>query len=412
MRLFIEPTEPLLFRKGLPFNAGENNFAESLFPPTPETMQGALRAMLAVQWEKATPNRARNARSLFLEDRVVELIGERSEYGRFRITEFTLGRRNTRTNQVERLFPTPSHIIEAEVRESWEEPTNEIIPLVPERSSQNIISNHPAEAQFLFPDLGNKKTVGKAESLKGWLTAQGLQLVLSKKGLPRKEMQRENKKQYILEEEDIYKREARQGIRINNKAKTTDEGYLYQIQMIRMQQHCGFVVDIEFGEKDYGKKTTPLSTEEEQKREAARRQEVPPEIAALHDGWMTLGGEQRVARFTVLQPEEIAAEQGISRTGKGNLLYFATPAYFKGGWLPTTEGILPASPIAAAIERYQSIGGWQLIPGNAGGASKLTRRCIPAGSVYYFDGEISVSQPVTEYGWQIGYGLTYTGVYK
>ncbi len=47
MRIFIEPTEPLLFRRGHAFDAGESNFADSMFPPTPETLQGAIRAMIA-----------------------------------------------------------------------------------------------------------------------------------------------------------------------------------------------------------------------------------------------------------------------------------------------------------------------------------------------------------------------------
>jgi CRISPR/Cas system CMR-associated protein Cmr3 (group 5 of RAMP superfamily) len=92
-----------------------------------------------------------------------------------------------------------------------------------------------------------------------------------------------------------------------------------------------------------------------------------------------------------------------------NFLYFATPAYFEGGWLPNIPGTLPVKPITAAIHRYQTIGGWALEPGHAGGQSKLARRCIPAGSVYFFDHSIHVTKPVTEYGWQIGYGITLTG---
>src|SRR6266516_808756 len=93
------------------------------------------------------------------------------------------------------------------------------------------------------------------------------------------------------------------------------------------------------------------------------------------------------------------------------LLYFATPAYFKNGWLPATPDILPAEPITATMNRYQPIGGWLLNLENAGGASKITRRCIPAGSVYFFDQAVSVTHPLTEYGWQIGYGIAYTGEY-
>src|SRR5260221_3202996 len=117
MRIFIEPTEPLLFRTGRPFNAGENNFAETIFPPTPETLQGALRAMIAAQWGKARTDKVRTINEIFNEDTVVRLIGRRVNdhniYGQFRITGLTLGKRNK--NIVERFFPAPSHIIRATI---------------------------------------------------------------------------------------------------------------------------------------------------------------------------------------------------------------------------------------------------------------------------------------------------------
>ena len=251
---------------------------------------------------------------------------------------------------------------------------------------------------MLFPELEGKETAGKSDAIEGWLTAQGLQRALSQTGLPDEED--------IVPTHQIYERESRLGIGMNNATKTTEEGYLYQVQMIRMQSHYGFVVDIELGEEQYGDSELPHP---EQRRGG---QEIPPELAFLKEGWLTLGGEQRAARFEVLQPESIAEEQGISQTTPGRLLYFATPAYFKNGWLPATPDILPTEPITAALNRYQPIGGWLLNLGNAGGLSKITRRCIPAGSVYYFDKEISVTQPLTEYGWQIGYGIAYTGGYE
>jgi CRISPR/Cas system CMR-associated protein Cmr3 (group 5 of RAMP superfamily) len=96
------------------------------------------------------------------------------------------------------------------------------------------------------------------------------------------------------------------------------------------------------------------------------------------------------------------------------LLYFLTPAYFQDGWLSANLSAFVgdrARLVSAAVERYQSIGGWELEPGTARGRAKTTRRCIPAGSIYYFDRSVSVNCPVTEYGWQIGYGITYTGAW-
>src|SRR5438876_12293276 len=114
MRIFIEPTEPLLFRTGRPFNAGENNFAETVFPPPPETLQGALRAMIAVQWGKTQTDKTRTINEIFNESDIVKLIGRRvadhNVYGRFRITGLALGKRDEDTHLVERLFPMPTHL--------------------------------------------------------------------------------------------------------------------------------------------------------------------------------------------------------------------------------------------------------------------------------------------------------------
>jgi len=405
MRVFIEPLEPLLFRSGRPFNAGENNFAETIFPPTPETLQGALRAMIAAQWSDAQTDKVRTINEVFQEKELVRLIGkrdgDRNVYGQFRVTGLTLGHRDEKTEKVLRLFPVPAHIIQATIKDDAGKNAERKVRLTPQPVPQEM-SNHPPGKRMLFPKLGGNKTAGKSEPLEGWLTPRGLQRALSKDGLPERED--------IVPDHHIYERESRLGIGINNATKTTEEGYLYQVQMIRMCRDYGLVVDIELGEEDNGKSELPHP------EPLIGRLTTPRALAFLKEGWLIVGGEQRAAHFKILSsedvdPEDIAEEQGINQKTSGNLLYFATPTYFKNGWLPASPAILPAEPITASVNHYQPIGGWLLNPGNAGGASKLTRRCIPAGSVYYFDKHVSVEKPLTEYGWQIGYGIAYTGEY-
>ena len=399
MRIFIEPTEPLLFRTGRPFNAGENNFAETLFPPTPETLQGSLRAMIAIQWGKAQTDKTRTISEIFNEDAVVKLIGrrvdDRNVYGQFRITGFTLGKRDKDTNFVERLFPAPAHFIRTTVYDEGKK-VSRLVRLKPESRSEGT-SNIPSGKLLLFPELQGKKTVAKSEDVTGWLTLQGLRAVLKGDVL---------NEEHLVAADAIYTRESRLGIGMNNATKTTQEGYLYQVQMIRMQPNYGFVVDIGLGkdvsggnqELPYGENLLP-------------EQETRDKLKFLEQGWLTMGGEQRAARFEILN---IGEEQSINQATPGKLLYFvyfATPAYFQNGWLPKNQGILPSDPITAAINRYQPIGGWFLSPQNAGGAGKITRRCVPAGSVYFFKDPVTITQPLTEYGWQIGYGIAYTGEY-
>src|SRR3989441_3599372 len=109
MRIFIEPTEPLLFRTGRSFDAGESNFAESIFPPTPETMQGAIRAMIVANTTHVDDALSIAAR--FSTDYLINLIGDLKSYGRFYIVGLSLGKRSEGDQKVERLFPAPAFLI-------------------------------------------------------------------------------------------------------------------------------------------------------------------------------------------------------------------------------------------------------------------------------------------------------------
>jgi CRISPR type III-B/RAMP module-associated protein Cmr3 len=171
-----------------------------------------------------------------------------------------------------------------------------------------------------------------------------------------------------------------------------------------MQPHYGFVVDIRLSETpESGTKETPYS------EKLIDDSQVQKELKIPDEGWLTLGGEQRAAHFEVLKAASITKENNLDETKTGKLLYLTTPAYFKDGWRSEDKSNLLANPIAAAINRYLPIGGWYLNPGNANGESKYTRRCVPAGSTYFFDEPVTVTQPLTAYGWQIGYGIAYAG---
>ena len=375
MRIFIEPTEPLLFRTGRPFDAGESNFAESIFPPTPETMQGAIRAMIAAHTTLVNSTLSIAAR--FGTDILTELIGNQSSYGRFRITGLALGKRIKEGDPVERLFPAPAFLMKVKFQGD-KDPT--IVQFKPE-SLSGVISNMPDEMQYLtLPDFGGRKLEGKPKSL-GWLTEENLQMALNTQDdfLP------------IKAESDFYTPESRLGIGMQNDTKTTQTGYLYQVQMIRMEPGYGFIVDIRLRQENNPDKLTDDSKTQE-------------ELGLPNAGWLTLGGEQRAAHFTVLGITPQKAQL------PGKRVYLATPAYFTRGWQPPAGSFTPDHRlVAAAINNPMPIGGWQLNPNNAGGNSKSTRRCVPAGSVYFFDRPVSVTQPLTEYGQQIGYGIAYTG---
>ncbi len=121
---------------------------------------------------------------------------------------------------------------------------------------------------------------------------------------------------------------------------------------------------------------------------------------------MTLGGEQRAAHFRVLS---FAPKRTMGASRERTLLYLATPASFETGWRPSPRFAPLNEPITAAINRYDPIGGRKLNPGDARGENKVMHRCVPAGSVYFFDTSVTLHQPLTDFGMEIGYGITYEG---
>jgi len=384
MRLFLEPTEPLLFRTGRPFDAGESNFAETVFPPTPETLQGAIRAAIATYWDPdITLDEA------FSKPELVDLIGNRSSYGRFHITGIALGR-SKEDETVERLFPSPSHLVTMNDTQG----NKQLVRLKPQKM-KDVISDQSESNEWYYL-LPEEEVRSKLKPLNCWLTEDGLAKALfTDEPLNRDEM---------ICEEKIYQRESRLGIGMDNTTKTTREGFLYQSQVIRMERNYGFVIDIRL--RKPGGQTENTSTDFFMDDVQTQHQ-----LRLPIDGWITFGGERRTAHFKILSHGKNQISQ-IEREITGNLLYLATPAAFDGGWQPK-QWILPfVPPIIAAISHYQPIGGWALNPGDSGGRSKTMRRCVPAGSVYFFDQQVTLKWPLTDYGTEIGYGITYTGVWK
>jgi CRISPR-associated protein Cmr3 len=347
MRIFIEPQETLLFRNSRPFDAGEVGYAETVFPPTPETLQGVVRSMIATQLAMGSKM---SIAQVFNDADFVSLIGNRNSYGRFRISNIALARRNG--NEIEPLYPVPAHIVKDE---------NGTFRLKPE-PKDNILSNMPNSMHYLVPD---RPTKGKIESAEGWLSLTDLQTVLQ----PGADIS----KLKVIKSSEIYEREPRVGIGMDSKRKVTEEGLLYSTQMLRMKEKYGFLITIYIAKAQ---------------NSYERDEQVTQILNGLKkSGWVTIGGEQRAARFEIL-PDSLS-----THTASGTLLYLATPAIFTHGWQPaqwTTN-----APIASAISRYQLIGGWSLDTTNSGGGdAKSLRRCVPAGSVYFFDQSVPLPSPI------------------
>lgn len=99
------------------------------------------------------------------------------------------------------------------------------------------------------------------------------------------------------------------------------------------------------------------------------------------EGWLSLGGERRVAFYESNESLEIPCGEVDSPRFK---IYLATPAVFESGWKP--ENLLKKhglTLLAAALDRPVHIGGWDLQKKKP----KPMLQCVPAGAVFYVEAE-------------------------
>lgn len=118
--------------------------------------------------------------------------------------------------------------------------------------------------------------------------------------------------------------------------------------------------------------------------------------ADLPDGLaMTLGGERRLSWLSHTDGSVLALpaeHRAALQAAKGLVIHLATPALFGAGWRPDwlndeLEGTPPGCKglklrlKAVAMERWQSVSGWDL----ANNRPRAARKAVPAGTVYWFE---------------------------
>jgi CRISPR-associated protein Cmr3 len=178
----------------------------------------------------------------------------------------------------------------------------------------------------------------------------------------------------------LFERESRFGIGRNDATRTTEREYLYEVEFIRPCADVGLYVDVD-GYGEWSEKK----------------------------GVMRIGGEGRGAAYEIIPaPALPSLKKDLPAKFK---VYFATPTYFKNGWLSESwskffEGEVKL--VAAAVNRYESIGGFDWAKND----HKPARRYVPAGSVYYFESNgtaklrdhVLETGAISDEGAQIGFG--------
>jgi CRISPR-associated protein Cmr3 len=229
-----------------------------------------------------------------------------------------------------------------------------------------VLTDLDSRYQVLWRDKGADPE--KTDSGK-WLDEEALQEYLTKQRLP---------VERVVTSKELFDRESRFGIQRSDETRATQSGQLYEAEFIRPCSNIGLCVEVD-GLPDW------------------------PE-----SGIIGIGGENRAGRYTWWTSQLPAVRTELTTSGKFKVI-FLTPTYFNGGWQPENTAqhddwsrFFPkAKCVAAAVGRPLILGGYDL----ARGEHKPSRRYVPAGSVYYFEGEPWLERDtITDDGAEIGFG--------
>lgn len=343
MQLFLKPSDVWLFRDGRPFDALSDHGARTLFPPYPSVIQGVIRSHYLVIKNIDLRNKKE----------IAEVVGTAEDYKDLRLRGPFLARQEM--GRVVRYLPQPADALMSE--------GDKLRPASPPRPIPNS-----AIANNVTPRLlGLDEEPGKGRS-RLWVDEDSIHRYL------------EGGEVTGIPEEKLFWYESRFGIGRDDLRRTAREGALYEIEFVRLWEDVGLLVAVE------GYDRWP------------------------ERGFLRIGAEGRGAYFEEVKtstwptvPEPLPSCFRV---------YFATPAYFEGGWQPAAgnwskffDG--PVELVAAAIHKYESIGGYDW----ATGTHKPARRYVPAGSVYYFvsSGQARlkpelIQRAITDRGAEIGFG--------
>lgn len=370
MRLFFEPNDVWLFRDGRPFDVFAGHRAHTLFPPFASVIQGAIRSAHLTFNNVSIEDYLKG----IAPQKITDEIGHPGEPppDQFKLRGPFIARL-FENGTVERFFPCPkdAYLIGDKYVQ---------LDLL---DSKDICTNLQNGLKLLFAPQG--ESFSKETCPDKWWRESALLEYLNTGKVEISELREVNGNS--IKPISVFKHESRIGIHLESHIRRPREGFIYEIEYARLENGFGLEVEIE-----------GLS-----------------EACWPETGMVKLGGDGRSARFKKILYEHPFTNAEVER---GNTkIYFATPTYFSNGWQPEDwsqffDGSFQL--MAAAVDKPLSVGGIDLAKSyrNAHDMHKPARRYVPAGSVYFFEGQIKLKkgvQAVTDDGENIGFGKIILG---
>lgn len=393
LQVTVSPLDVLFFRNGKPFDADDSPIGETIDMPYPSTFYGAFRSRVLLD------NSERYFE--FLEGKageITEVIGSPDFKGSLKINFFSLIKEDKVFKDI--LLPLPQDMVVKKgdkssgllhlrfvSKKSWIKMNNSLSHLLINPVSKQVEWPGPAYIKIKDLEYYLNNELEDAEV---------------------KVFDRMN---------DIFDKEYRTGIEIDNVTKLAKEKKLYRREVLRFKNNR---------DKSY-----------------SFFLELTGDKGLLSEsGLLKLGGEQKAAEYRKVKDvsnkiELYASTKKRILKSKKFKIYLSTPTVFKRGWLPEWinpddfTGKLPASGIrvkllTAAVGKHKIVSGWDMAKKtdkNKRGKAKTGFRVVPEGSLYYFqilDKKFDIEELINElHGQSIsdlkskeGFGISFIGGIK
>lgn len=333
MRIFIEPLDVMLFRDGKPFSAEEDVIATSAFPPFPSTFYGAVRTEILSQQNFPFQPLSKIKNKQGYQSQIDSLTEDLSIIGPFIADEYH-----------SEYFPIPKDVMIIKGKDKY-------VQLKPSALT-HFTSDLSTDVSPLWIKTNYDEHI---EDGKGFISGSQLKIYLEGR----------ESNWSILKLEEIFQKEERVGIKRSGSTKTSEEGFFYIVEYIRLKNGVGLTLDIESN------------------------------VNLPEQGFLRLGGESRAASYKKISDRNWSEDEIKKAVKKNDLfkLYLLTPAIFNKGWVAEwmrkgERDSLKFKFVSACVGKPVHIGGFDIV----GDRPKPMKKAVPAGSVYFFeltDGEVN-----------------------
>lgn len=344
----LTPLDTLFFRDGSPFSAGETGQMEvrGVFPPSPTTVVGALRAAFArdLGWQGGA-----------WEPGIIDKLGDGDDLGPLSFAGPYLLR------DKKPLFPAPLHLLYAKDKPKDGQEAKEYLTwLTPGAELQTDVGTAKLPKVVKVKDDEGKEVTGFKPLEDAYLTFEGWEKVLSGETPEPKSIIK-----------DLWRSESRVGIHRDDASRTTKEDALYQTAHVRLCPGVSLVMGVNGYDSE------------------------PPKLA-------TLGGESRMVG---LEETSFELPKVPTLTGNRYTVTLITPGCFTGDGWKTPSGTLPGLPgrvVSACVGKPVLIGGWdsRKDEGKKYGPKKLVPH-LPPGSTWFMEAD-DVQAVLAMHGKHIG----------